>query len=61
MFTSIFQTLSQPGKSAKDVIIDFLSALWEHAKEEITREIGAVADIGQYEYCFSEKKTQTPY
>jgi len=28
-----------------DLIIDFLSCLWEYAKEQITREIGAVADL----------------
>ena len=36
----------QPGKKAMDLIIDFLSCLWEYAKEQITREIGAVADLG---------------
>ncbi|KZP30051.1 actin-like ATPase domain-containing protein [Athelia psychrophila] len=34
-----------PGKKALDLIIDFLSCLWEYAKEQITREIGAVADL----------------
>ncbi|KAF5345803.1 hypothetical protein D9756_010885 [Leucocoprinus leucothites] len=34
-----------PGKRAVDLIIDFLSCLWEHAKEQITRDIGAVADL----------------
>ncbi|KAH7909310.1 actin-like ATPase domain-containing protein [Hygrophoropsis aurantiaca] len=34
-----------PGKSALDLIVDFLSCLWEYAKEQITREIGAVADL----------------
>ncbi|KAL0952735.1 hypothetical protein HGRIS_006966 [Hohenbuehelia grisea] len=34
-----------PGKGAIDLIIDFLSCLWEYAKEQITREIGAVADL----------------
>jgi len=33
------------GKRALDLIIDFLSCLWEYAKEQITREIGAVADL----------------
>ncbi|KAF8637103.1 hypothetical protein AX17_003007 [Amanita inopinata Kibby_2008] len=33
------------GKRAVDVIIDFLSCLWEYAKDQITREIGAVADL----------------
>ncbi|KAI6046624.1 actin-like ATPase domain-containing protein [Pisolithus marmoratus] len=34
-----------PGKNAINLIVDFLSCLWEYAKEEITREIGAVADL----------------
>ncbi|KAK0213492.1 hypothetical protein IW262DRAFT_1516552 [Armillaria fumosa] len=34
-----------PGKKAIDLIIDFLGCLWEYAKEQITREIGAVADL----------------
>ncbi|KAF8622621.1 hypothetical protein AX15_006876 [Amanita polypyramis BW_CC] len=34
-----------PGKRAIDLIIDFLSCLWEYAKDRITREIGAVADL----------------
>ncbi|KIY62877.1 actin-like ATPase domain-containing protein [Cylindrobasidium torrendii FP15055 ss-10] len=34
-----------PGKQAMDLIVDFLSCLWEYAKEQITREIGAVADL----------------
>ncbi|THU93853.1 actin-like ATPase domain-containing protein [Dendrothele bispora CBS 962.96] len=34
-----------PGKKAIDVIIDFLSCLWEYAKEQITRDIGIVADL----------------
>ncbi|KDQ54562.1 hypothetical protein JAAARDRAFT_38238 [Jaapia argillacea MUCL 33604] len=34
-----------PGKTALCLIIDFLSCLWEYAKEQITREIGAVADL----------------
>ncbi|KAG5735573.1 Heat shock 70 kDa protein 12B [Termitomyces sp. T112] len=34
-----------PGKMAIDLIVDFLSCLWEHAKDQITREIGAVADL----------------
>ena len=36
---------SQAGKQAIDLIVDFLSALWEYAKEQITREIGTVADL----------------
>lgn len=27
--------------------MDFLSCLWEYAKEQITREIGAVADLSE--------------
>jgi hypothetical protein len=38
-------TVRQPQKEAIDVIIDFLSCLWEYAKEQITRDIGAVADL----------------
>lgn len=38
----------QPGKKAVDLIIDFLSCLWEYAKEQITREIGAVADLSMF-------------
>ncbi|KIK14724.1 hypothetical protein PISMIDRAFT_687741 [Pisolithus microcarpus 441] len=34
-----------PGKTAINLIVDFLSCLWEYAKEEITREIGSVADL----------------
>ncbi|PFH45742.1 hypothetical protein AMATHDRAFT_71166 [Amanita thiersii Skay4041] len=34
-----------PGKKPIDLIIDFLSCLWEYAKDQITREIGAVADL----------------
>ncbi|KAF9054273.1 hypothetical protein BJ165DRAFT_1522813 [Panaeolus papilionaceus] len=33
------------GKRPIDLIIDFLSCLWEYAKEQITRDIGAVADL----------------
>jgi hypothetical protein len=36
-----------PGKKAIDLIVDFLSCLWEYAKEQITRDIGAVADLSQ--------------
>ena len=38
----------QPGKKANDLIIDFLSCMWEYAKEQITREIGTVADLGMF-------------
>ncbi|KAG8704387.1 hypothetical protein FRC08_002254 [Ceratobasidium sp. 394] len=34
-----------PGKRPIDAIIDFLSCLWDYAKQQITREIGAVADL----------------
>lgn len=34
-----------PGKKAIDLIIDFLGCLWEYAKDQITRDIGAVADL----------------
>ncbi|KDR79932.1 hypothetical protein GALMADRAFT_153665 [Galerina marginata CBS 339.88] len=34
-----------PGKRAMDLIIDFLSCLWEYTKDQITREIGVVADL----------------
>ncbi|KAG9217771.1 hypothetical protein CCMSSC00406_0003540 [Pleurotus cornucopiae] len=34
-----------PGKRAVDLIVDYLGCLWEYAKEQITREIGAVADL----------------
>ena len=36
---------SQAGKQAIDLIVDFLSVLWEYAKEQITREIGSAADL----------------
>ncbi|OJA20948.1 hypothetical protein AZE42_03492 [Rhizopogon vesiculosus] len=34
-----------PGKTAMNLIVDFLSCLWEYAKERITQDIGAVADL----------------
>ncbi|TFK69770.1 actin-like ATPase domain-containing protein [Pluteus cervinus] len=34
-----------PGKQALNLITEFLSCLWEYAKDQITREIGAVADL----------------
>ncbi|KAJ3557489.1 hypothetical protein NM688_g1454 [Phlebia brevispora] len=34
-----------PGKNAIDVIVDFLACLWDYAQQQITREIGAVADL----------------
>lgn len=30
-----------------NLIVDFLTCLWEYAKERITQDIGAVADLGQ--------------
>ncbi|THG99119.1 hypothetical protein EW026_g3173 [Hermanssonia centrifuga] len=33
------------GKRAIDLIVDFLACLWDYAKHQITREIGAVADL----------------
>ncbi|KAF9480618.1 actin-like ATPase domain-containing protein [Pholiota conissans] len=38
-----------PGKKAIDLIIDFLSCLWEYAKDQITRDIGTVADLNTAE------------
>ena len=40
-----YSICSQAGKQAIDLIADFLSFLWEYAKEQITREIGSVADL----------------
>ncbi|KAK7029838.1 heat shock protein 12B [Favolaschia claudopus] len=34
-----------PGKKPTDLITEFLSCLWEHAREQITRDIGAIADL----------------
>ncbi|KAH9982005.1 actin-like ATPase domain-containing protein [Russula compacta] len=34
-----------PGKKPVHLIVDFLYCMWEYAKEQITREIGAVADL----------------
>ena len=31
-----------------NLIVDYLTCLWEYAKEEITREIGAVADLSRH-------------
>ena len=44
--------MSQPGKKAVDLIVDFLSHIWEYAKQQITREIGAVADLGVYRVSY---------
>ncbi len=44
-FSAHSQMSPQPHKRAVDLIIDFLSCLWEHAKDQITRDIGAVADL----------------
>lgn len=38
-----------PGKQAVDLIVDFLSCLWDYAKQQITHEIGAVADLDSAE------------
>ncbi|KAG6374067.1 hypothetical protein JVT61DRAFT_4708 [Boletus reticuloceps] len=35
----------RPGKTAINLVVDFLTCLWEYAKEDITREIGAVSDL----------------
>jgi hypothetical protein len=43
------------GKKAIDLIVDFLSCLWEYAKEQITREIGAVADLSKHYEAVQEK------
>ena len=40
-----YLTCSQAGKQAIDLIADFLMLLWEHAKKQITREIGSVVDL----------------
>ncbi|CUA69590.1 hypothetical protein RSOLAG22IIIB_08597 [Rhizoctonia solani] len=37
--------MNRPGKQPIDAIIDFLSCLWGYAKQQITREIAAVADL----------------
>jgi hypothetical protein len=37
----------QLGKKPIDLIIDFLTCLWEYAKDQITRDIGAVADLSE--------------
>ncbi|KAG8820632.1 hypothetical protein FRC17_010099 [Serendipita sp. 399] len=42
-----------PGKRPIDVIVDFLTALWEYAKEQITREIGTVADLNSADVWFT--------
>ncbi|KAJ6542699.1 hypothetical protein B0H19DRAFT_957504 [Mycena capillaripes] len=34
-----------PGKTPTDLIMEFLSCLWEYAREQITRDIGAIADL----------------
>ncbi|KAJ7128137.1 actin-like ATPase domain-containing protein [Mycena crocata] len=33
------------GKTSTDLITDFLSCLWEYSREQITRDIGAIADL----------------
>lgn len=42
-----------PGKKPIDLIVDFLTALWEYAKEQITREIGSVADLNSADVWFT--------
>ncbi|KAF9511540.1 hypothetical protein BS47DRAFT_1298826 [Hydnum rufescens UP504] len=42
-----------PGKQAVDLIIDFLACIWEYAKEQITREIGVVADLNDADVWLS--------
>lgn len=42
-----------PGKKPIDLIIDFLTHLWEYAKEQITREIGSVADLNSADVWFT--------
>lgn len=44
-FTLTQSRVSQPGKTAMDLIVDYLSCLYEYAREQITRETGAVADL----------------
>ena len=39
--------------------MDFLSCIWEYAKQQITREIGAVADLGMYTLSYISKSTET--
>ncbi|KAJ7147329.1 actin-like ATPase domain-containing protein [Mycena filopes] len=34
-----------PGKTPTDLITEFLSCLWEYGREQITRDIGAIADL----------------
>ncbi|KAJ7778510.1 actin-like ATPase domain-containing protein [Mycena metata] len=34
-----------PGKTPTDLITDFLSCLWEYGREQITRDIAAIADL----------------
>ena len=53
--------LLQPGKEAIDLIIDFLSKIWEYAKQQITREIGAVADLGAYRLSYVANRVETFY
>ncbi|KAF7345112.1 hypothetical protein MVEN_01675100 [Mycena venus] len=36
---------SPPGKTPTDLIMDFLGCLWEYAREQITRDIGAISDL----------------
>ena len=41
----IYLICSQAGKQAIDLIVDFLSILWEYAKEQIAREIASAIDL----------------
>jgi hypothetical protein len=55
----------QAGKKATDLIIDFLSCLWEYAKDQITQSLGSVADLGVFLILLQEnfsinRKTKTP-
>ncbi|KZV91854.1 hypothetical protein EXIGLDRAFT_693266 [Exidia glandulosa HHB12029] len=34
-----------PGKTPFDLIVDYLSCLWEYSREQITRDISSVADL----------------
>lgn len=48
--------ISQPGKKPIDLIVDFLTHLWEYAKQQITREIGSVADLSRSSFpAFSHR------
>jgi len=40
------------------LIVDFLSCIWEYAKQQITREIGAVADLGAYRLSYAVNRVE---